>query len=62
MFLLEVNTMNGLVALLILSGFVVVPLVCFTLYAYLEYQLNRNPYDSPLSKKDQEYYDSLPLK
>jgi len=54
--------MNLLLASIILFGFVVVPLGCFILYAYLEYQLNRNPYDSPLSKKDQEYYDSLPLK
>jgi hypothetical protein len=54
--------MNGLVLILIILGFAAVPLVCFTLYAYLEYQLNRNPYDSPLSEKDQEYYDSLPLK
>jgi hypothetical protein len=54
--------MNLLVALLILSGFVVVPLGCFMLYVYFEYELNRIGYRWSLSKKDKEYYDSLPLK
>ena len=54
--------MNGLVLILISLGFTVVPLACFIIYAYFEYQLNRDPNDLEMSKEDKEYYDSLPLK
>lgn len=54
--------MNGLILILISLGFTVVPLVCFIIYAYFEYQLNRDPNDLQMSKEDKEYYDSLPLK
>ena len=54
--------MNGLVLILISLGFTVVPLVCFIIYVYFEYQSTRNPNDLQMSKEDKEYYDSLPLK